>query len=165
MPVIRVERAVDAPREAAWDALAEPAAIAEHAPNLSRAVTEGEGVGMHRRCWDTEDRGWDETCVVWEPGERYRFEVDVETSESPAHRPFDGFAGTFGVDDRPGGATVWVEFDLEPRFGPLGVVVGWLARPVIRRVAGAMLDAWAAAIEAEAAPVAADGGGSGKEEP
>lgn len=169
MPVVRVERSVDAPRDAAWAALADPAAIGEVAPNLRRATTEGEGEGMRRRCWDTDGRGWDETCTAWVEGERYTFEVDTATSESPVHRLFDGFAGTFGVADRQGGATVWVEFDLEPRFGPLGALLVRLARPMVRRGAGAMLDEWAAAMEAGAAGDAiagADAGrGSGKEEP
>ena len=164
MTTVRVERPVDATQAEVWTAIAEPDAIAVEAPNLSRAVTEDEGEGVYRRCWDPNDRGWDETCVAWEASERCTLEVDVETGESPMHRLLSGMAGWFGAEARPEEATIWVEFDLAPRFGPVGGLLGVLARPMVRRGAGRMLDTWAAAIEAEA-PAEATDGGSRKEEP
>lgn len=154
MPVIRAERPVSTSPEVAWDVVGRPAAIDEYADNISRAETDGEGEGMHRRCWDNAGNGWDETCRVWEAGERYAFEVHTETSGSRIHRWFTTFVGSFGVDERDGETVIWASFELEPRFGIVGRALLAVMTPVFRRGVGGLLDSWAEDVEARAAPEA-----------
>lgn len=151
MPVIRAERAVAAPADVAWEVLGRPEAIDEYADNISRAETEGDGPGMTRRCWDNDGNGWDETCTVWEEGERYAFEVHTAASGSRMHGLFDTFVGSFGVDDEGGETAIWASFELEPRYGPAGRALLFATRPLFRRGIGGLLDSWAAEIEARAA--------------
>lgn len=147
MTVIRVERAVDAPAPLAWAVVSDVEAIGDYAANVSRAETHGADEGMHRRCWNTAGDHWDEECRLWEPGRRYAFAVDTGTSGERMHRLFSSFVGTFAVEPRDDGALVRAEFDLEPRFGPVGALAVRLVRPRARRGVAAMVDNWAAEIE------------------
>lgn len=158
MVTIRAERPVEAPADVAWEVLADPEAIHEYADNVSRAETDGEGEGMHRRCWDNGGNHWDETCRVWEAGERYAFEVHTETSGSRMHAMFTTFVGSFGVDEDDGETRIWAAFELEPKWGPLGSALVAVMGLLFKRGVGGLLDSWAEEIEAraveEAAPAA-----------
>jgi uncharacterized protein YndB with AHSA1/START domain len=148
MGTIRVERHVQAPVNDVWEAIADVEAVSEFAPNVSRAVAlDPRGSGMHRRCWDNNDDQWDEECILWEPERRYAFAVDTETSGSNVHRLFSRFVGIFEVDDRTDDVVLAAEFDLRPKYSPLGALLFRWMRPRMRREIGKMLENWAADIE------------------
>ncbi|WP_458187965.1 SRPBCC family protein [Haladaptatus sp. NG-WS-4] len=150
MGTVRVERRVRAPPDTVWEAIADVEAVSEFAPNVSRAVAlDPRGERMRRRCWDGRGNRWDETCVLWEPGRRYSFAVDTDGSENSIHRLFDRFLGTFEVSTRPDATVLAVEFELRPKYGPLGVVMFRAMRPRMCRVIARMVDEWATAIETQ----------------
>ena len=80
---------------------------------------------MVRRCWDTTEGTWRESCTRWAPDESYTMEVD--TSDYPY--PFRAMRGTWSVaDGAKGGSRITMRFDYRmprgrmPR-GPLAAVV------------------------------------------
>ncbi|WP_458210202.1 SRPBCC family protein [Haladaptatus sp. NG-SE-30] len=150
MGTIRVERPVRAPPDAVWEAIADVEAVSEFASNVSRAIAlDPVGEGMGRRCWDNQGNRWDEECVLWEPGRRYSFSVDTETSENSIHGVFERFLGTFEVVSRHDESMLAAEFELTPKYGLFGrVMLRWM-RPRIRREISEMLDEWATAIETQ----------------
>ena len=114
----------------AWDVLVDPAVFEAAAPNLRTVELPDGGVheGATRRCVDTSGREWTETCTRYVEGETYTFAVDVQNS--PVHRRlFESFEGTFGVEPVEAGSRIWMRFDYEPRYGPVG-------RFLVRTVAG-----------------------------
>jgi len=90
MYTLNVERVVDAPANIVWDVISDVEAYASYAPNLGRAVKTSDGDAPSRRCWDTQGRGWNEACVLWEEGKQYSYVID--TSDYPY--PFTQMKGT-----------------------------------------------------------------------
>jgi hypothetical protein len=90
-------RTVNAPAERAWLVVSDVARYAEVASTLRRSViVSGEGVGMVRRCEDTNGICWLETCTRWEPNTAYAFEVDTSAPRYPL--PLKTMRGDFEVD-------------------------------------------------------------------
>lgn len=122
MATLPFERTVAVPADVAWDVLRDQAAFREAAPNLREVeLPEGLAMGAPRRCADTDGNWWDETCTRYEPGRAYAFAVDMRNS--PVHRRlFRSFGGTFEVTPEDGGdgSRVSMQFEYEPRYGPLG---------------------------------------------
>jgi ribosome-associated toxin RatA of RatAB toxin-antitoxin module len=135
-------RTFEATPERVWEVVTDGELYAEVAPNLSRVeVLSGEGEGMVRECADTDGRAWRETCTVWEPGERYR--VDVHVADSPVHRrAFHSFTGEWSVEADGDGARATMTFEYEPRYGPLGWVLGKVGEREGKRLTRAIFDGW-----------------------
>jgi ribosome-associated toxin RatA of RatAB toxin-antitoxin module len=152
MTQITTSRSVDVPAAVAWDVVTDHELYGEVAPNLSSvAVVHGEGEGMVRRCVDADGNEWTETCTRWDEGRGFAVAVDV--AESPFHRRlFTRFEGEWRVEERPGGALVTIEFDFDPRFGPLGVLVSWYVEYRARTLVEAILEAWAAEMTSRVGP-------------
>jgi hypothetical protein len=90
-------RAVNAPAARAWSVVSDVASYAEFAGTLHKSeVVSGEGVGLVRRCEDTNGVCWVETCTRWEPGRAYTFEVDTTGPGYPL--PLRVMRGDFEVD-------------------------------------------------------------------
>lgn len=144
-------RAFDAPLEVVWDVITDPELYAAVAPNLSRVETvSGEGEGMVRECADTDGQAWTETCTVWEPYERYAVEVHVD--DSPFHRRlFHAFAGAWAMTATGAGVVVTMTFEYEPRYGPLGWIVGKALEREGRHLTQAIFDGWEREIAARTA--------------
>ncbi|WP_433634148.1 SRPBCC family protein [Halomicrococcus sp. NG-SE-24] len=153
MGTIRVERHVQATVSDVWESIADVEAVSEFAPNVSRAIAlDPRGSGMHRRCWDYNDNQWDEECILWESERRYAFAVDTKASESSVHRLFDQFVGIFEVDDRTDGVILVAEFNLQPRYGPIGALLFRWMQPRMRREIEKMIENWAREIEKQTPP-------------
>jgi ribosome-associated toxin RatA of RatAB toxin-antitoxin module len=121
MPSFVADRVVQAPADLVWAVVADVAGYAEVAPGLSHVeFLEGDGQGLRRRCYDVRGRGWNETCTLWEPGHRYRMQVDTASYPFPLRQLLRSFQGSWSVDPVPEGALITVGFHAEPRLGPLG---------------------------------------------
>jgi ribosome-associated toxin RatA of RatAB toxin-antitoxin module len=121
MPSFVADRVVAAPAEQVWAVVADLAGYARIAPGLSHVeILNGDREGLRRRCYDNRGRGWNETCTLWEPGHRYRMQVDTASHPFPLRQLLRRFQGTWSVDAVPGGTRITVQFDAEPRLGSLG---------------------------------------------
>lgn len=149
-------RTFDAPPDLVWEIITDPGLYAAVAPNLSRVeVLAGEGEGMVRECADTDGRAWIETCTAWEPERRYAVEVHVE--ESPVHRPlFGSLAGEWAMAEHEDGVLVTMRFEYEPRYGPLGWLLGTVGKRQGRRLTRAIFDGWERELEARRATATAE---------
>lgn len=148
MSTIRLERAVDAPPAIAWEVLTDHELYADAAPNLASVeVIEGEAESMVRRCIDTDGNAWTERCTWWDEGRAFAVSVDVEGSDFH-RRLFSRFEGEWLVEEGPDGVTLVIQFDFEPRFGPLGRVIAvyfaYRAPDIVERI----FDRWEAELDA-----------------
>jgi ribosome-associated toxin RatA of RatAB toxin-antitoxin module len=151
MTRITTSRSVNVPAAVAWDVVTDHELYGDVAPNLSSvAVVHGADEGLVRRCVDADGNEWTETCTRWDEGRAFAVAVDVEGS--PFHRRlFTRFEGEWRVEERPEGALVTVEFDFDPRFGPLGVLVSRYVEYRARALVGVVLDDWAAEMSSRVA--------------
>jgi hypothetical protein len=134
MPSFVADRIVQAPAEQVWAVVADLAGYAQIAPGLSRVeILDGDQEGLRRRCYDHRGRGWNEVCTVWEPGHRYRMQVDTASYPFPLRQLLRAFQGTWSVDPVPDGTRITVRFDAQPRLGLLGrLAVGVMGRKAHR---------------------------------
>lgn len=144
MPGFKIERLIDAPADVVWSIISDVEGYAEIAPNLSKAkIVSGEGAGMQRQCWDTRGGTWREDCVLWEEGHRYSMVVD--TSDYPY--PFTKMQGTWGMEEQSNGVLVTMQFDYQPKYGPLGWLMDqFYIKPAFRRICKKLMDNWEAEI-------------------
>jgi ribosome-associated toxin RatA of RatAB toxin-antitoxin module len=143
MTEISASRVIDAPSAVVWDVVTDHDLYAEVAPNLATVeVLDGEGVGMVRRCVDTDGNEWTESCTRWDDGSAFAVAVDVEHSEFH-RRLFGRFEGEWSVSEHPDGVVVTIRFDFEPRYGPFGALVSWYLERRASPILDAILDRWA----------------------
>lgn len=140
-------RTVDAPPAIVWDVITDHELYAEVAPNLAAVeVLEGEGIGLVRRCVDTDGNEWTESCTRWEEGESFAVAVDVESSEF--HRwLFTRFEGEWALEEGADGVTITIRFTFAPRYGALGRIISWYFSVRGPPIIESLLDNWVAAIE------------------
>lgn len=151
MGVLRMTRAVKAPRSITWAVVSDAEHYADYAPNLSSThVTSGSGLGMKRTCSNIGGQSWSEECVLWDEGTKYSFRVD--TSDYPY--PIGALSGTWELDDAPGGTLITMTIDYEMKYGVLGRAAGFALRPWFGRICTQLLDNWQTAIETNAAAAA-----------
>jgi hypothetical protein len=139
------KRVVRAPLGVVWEVISDHALFGQVAPNLSHVqVLDGQGEGMSRRCTNTEGDSWEESCVVWNPGREYTFEV---TNHSDRY-PLKQMRGTFGCAEVSGGVEITVRFDYLPKFDPplMGGLMNWLGQRAAQGSVRAIFDGWEKAI-------------------
>lgn len=147
MPHLSFHRPVDAPRDVLWDVISNHELYATAAPNLrSVDVVQDEAEPFVRRCTDTAGNEWTETCTLWEPGRRFAVSVDVGGSDFH-RRLFSRFEGAWGIEESADGLEFRIEFDFEPRYGPLGVIISWYLRRRAPSLIEVIFDRWEAEIE------------------
>lgn len=141
MPSFYIDRAIDAPREILWNVITDHQLYGEAASNLSRVeVVEGRREGMKRRCYNANGEGWNETCIHWEEGIAYSFEVD--TRDYPY--PLSKMQGTWGISETDDEYRVYLRFDYQVKYGFIG---RWLlnmfaGREVWEQTCNRILDRW-----------------------
>ena len=59
-------------------------------------IISGSGLGMKRVCSAPNGDSWEETCTVWEPGNRFEFVVNTEREDYPL--PFKKLSAVWKVD-------------------------------------------------------------------
>jgi Polyketide cyclase / dehydrase and lipid transport len=142
-------RTVSGSIEVAWDVVSDMAGFGDAAPSLSKVeVVEGAGEGMHRRCYDSRGRGWDEVCTVWEEGRRYAMRVKTETYPFPLRQMFRGFSGAWEVEPVTGGTLITMRYETD--LSRLGGALRPLIRRMFARQCEAILDNWQREIESRA---------------
>jgi hypothetical protein len=132
-------RVVAAPRELVWDLISDQRLYGEIAMNLSSAeIIGGEGVGMIRQCTNAQGQSWRETCIDWQEGYSYAFEVD--TSNYPY--PLAKVTGTWAVEEVGNGTRIKMHFDFEPIDGPEGEQYVRAGKVTFPAIAEGILDQW-----------------------
>lgn len=141
MQTFYIDRKIDAPRDVLWDVITDHHLYGEVASNLSSAeVIEGDEEGMKRRCYNQKGESWEETCVFWEEGREFSFEVD--TSNYPY--PLAKMQGTWGIKGSGDNQRVFLRFDYIPKYGFLGQLMFSLffSDDEIRNICNGILDKW-----------------------
>jgi uncharacterized protein YndB with AHSA1/START domain len=141
-------REVNAPAERSWSVVSDVASYAEFAGTLHKSeIVSGEGVGLVRRCEDTNGVCWLETCTRWEPGKAYAFEVDTTGPGYPL--PLSTMRGDFEVDRvSDARSTIRVRFTFSARGGAwTELLLSLIFAASGDRLVGAILRRWAARIE------------------
>ena len=99
------ERIIYAPKDKIWDIIADVdnnhKVTSEGIHNVK--IIEGEGLGLKRICSDPNGNSWEETCTIWEPGERFKFEVNTQNEDYPL--PFKSLSGVWKLDSITEGKT------------------------------------------------------------
>jgi len=149
------KRFIAASPAAAWPIISDHVGYADVADNLSKVdVVRGNGLNMQRRCFDLRGRGWNETCDLWQAGQRYSFVVDTAAPDYPY--PMKALRGTWGVEPAVGGCVIEMIFEITPKYGAFGrFFVGKAMKPKFDQVCQRLLDRWADRIVAASAKRAA----------
>lgn len=146
MYTMKFTRHIDVPSTIAWEIISDLEKYADYAPNLSHVkIISGDGVGLVRRCADTQGGEWNEECVIWDEGRVYSIQVD--TSDYPY--PFTAMQGTWGVEPAGTGTQVTMQFEFQPEKDP--PIIGWLMvnvmmRPAFTKIGNKLMDNWETAM-------------------
>lgn len=144
MYTLIAQRIVHAPADVVWAVISDVERYAEYAPNLSHAHKISTGEFPARRCYDTQGRGWNEACVLWEEGKQYAYLID--TSDYPY--PFIQMKGTWGMMQQADGVKITMRFDYTPRYP---WIIGWFMHRSVKRVfqpiVHKLMDNWESEIE------------------
>lgn len=144
----RFGKRVNSNSEAAWEVISDIGSYHEVAPNIDRVeILSGKGEGVVRSCTSGED-SWTETCTLWEPGNRYSFEVDTTPEDYPY--PLKFLRGTWGIRNISEGVTevfMLFEFKYEKKYQAL--LVHPLMSSQFRTISEDLLTNWKQKIESE----------------
>ena len=139
--VAHVETRLDAPAALAWEIVTDHELYGTLAPNLaSVAATGPNGPGLIRTCSDRRNLSWNESCTLWDDGQR--FEVAVDTSDYPY--PLAVMRGSWWVRDGRGSSTVGMDFQYQPRRGAKGFVMAAVMQAAFPPVLGRIMRGWSA---------------------
>lgn len=146
MPVVEVQRRVNAQHAMVWDIVSDLEGEAGRPPMAKQVeLLGGQGVGLRRRIRAADSVSWEEECVVWEPGRLYTMRIQPEAF--PVR--LASIRYTCSLAKTGGSVLVRLYFDYAPRFGWLG---GLLDRMVQRRqleqYASQLMDNWMRMIHA-----------------
>lgn len=148
MPQLTARRTIEVPAAVAWAVITDHELYAEVAPNLADIeVLDSDGEGLRRRCVDTDGNAWTETAHHWDEGRSFGVTVDIENSEFH-RRLFRRFEGRWGLDETPTGVDVWMAFEWDTRWGPLGWLISAYLRYRATGLTTRILDGWEAEMEA-----------------
>ncbi len=106
----------DATPERAWQVMSDHERYADVADNLSKVeVVSGSGVGMVRRCWDTNGKSWSETCTIWEEGRAFSFRVHTDAKDYPY--PIAKLSGDWALSREAEGTRIQLTFRITGKSG------------------------------------------------
>jgi len=91
------KRVVQAPHNEVWAIVSDVGNYEEvTGPGIHRVeVLSGSELGMIRECADPQGNSWEEVCTVWEPGKRFKFEVNTQREDYGY--PFKSLSGDWKV--------------------------------------------------------------------
>ncbi len=92
------ERVIHAPKEKVWKVISDVGNYHQvTAPSIHHVkIISGSGLGMKRVCSAPDGSSWEETCILWKPGEEFRFKVNTEKEDYPF--PLKSLAGSWKVE-------------------------------------------------------------------
>ncbi|MEK6153620.1 SRPBCC family protein [Flavobacteriaceae bacterium 3-367] len=105
------QKLIRAPKNIAWEVMADVANYHHYATGISAVeIVSGQGLGMVRSCSQGE-ASWTETCILWDEGSAYAFDVNTEEGFP---FPFNHFKGTWSLKEVQAGETLLiVRFDYQ----------------------------------------------------
>ena len=124
MRTIEVERDIDAPQSSVWAVLADFPNIASWNSGVKKSFSTSDttqGVGAQRHCDLAPAGALEETIQVWEPDSRLEISID-----SASGLPIRHGLAKFALEASGSGTRVTVAYSYEPKFGPLGQLMGRL---------------------------------------
>lgn len=144
MRTIDVSRNIAAPRSAVWAVLADFPNIADWNSGVKTSFStsdSAEGVGAKRHCDLSPIGGLEETIGEWAPDEKLVVNIDSATK-----LPLKHAVATFTLADDGDGTLARVDYGYEPKYGPIGKLIGpMLDRQLTKGMAGFLNDLDAAA--------------------
>ena len=124
MRTIEVERDIDAPQSSVWAVLADFPNIASWNSGVKKSFSTSDttqGVGAQRHCDLAPAGALEETFQVWEPDSRLEISID-----SASGLPIRHGLAKFALEASGSGTRVTIAYCYEPKFGPLGQLMGRL---------------------------------------
>lgn len=84
-------------------------------------LTTTNGPDLARRCTDRKNRGWSESCTLWDDGRRFAVAVDTDYPY-----PLQTMRGSWSVDTlAPARSRLGMTFVLQPRPGLRSLLFVW----------------------------------------
>jgi hypothetical protein len=151
LEVVEAAALMPGPTAAVWRLVTDHGLYGRLAPNLSTVEVISEGdQPWRRRCTSTTGRQWEETCSVWQDGQR--FAVQVDTGRYPY--PIAAMSGLWQVDPRGSGSHVVMRFAYRAtpsiRGGLFVIALRGLAPLALRRI----FQGWRAELRSNIGPTA-----------
>lgn len=144
---VKAARRVDHPADRVWEILSDHAGYAQVAPTISQVeVLTGTGEGMIRRCTDNQERGWTESCNLWEESRRFQMDVDTATYPRRLRLLFSRFQGEWAVEPAGQDSEIILSFQGTLRWGPLGRILQPSLETQGQRLAEEVLDGYEKAL-------------------
>ncbi len=119
---VTLTRTIAADKSAIWDILADFPNISRWNSGVTNSVSTSEateGVGASRHCDLAPLGGLEETIREWEPGTKIAISID-----SAKKLPIKSGLASFSMTDAGDETSFEVSYDYQPRFGPLGSLLG-----------------------------------------
>ncbi len=119
---VTLTRTIAADKSAIWDLLADFPNISRWNSGVTNSVSTSEataGVGASRHCDLAPLGGLEETIREWEPGTKIVISID-----STKKIPLKNGLVSFSMADAGDETSFEVNYDYQPRFGPLGSLLG-----------------------------------------
>ncbi len=139
MHEVQVARTIDVPAEEAWKIIDDFGGIHQYHPLVERSPIKNgvaSGLGAERVCHFDNGDAITERITGYEAGREYTVEIT-----DMGKFPLKAAVGTFGV--RPAGkgrSTVQFDFRFQPKFGPIGWLMGkTMMRSQFRKILGDVL--------------------------
>lgn len=134
-------RLIDVDPARAWQVVNDAPFYGEIASGLaSAAIVSGEEGTAIRRCWDDKGNHWDETCPVYEDGQRVTFKVSM--ASHPARKLLKAMAASHLVEPADGRTRVTLRFDFELQPGPVPWTLLMIGKRGLKRQMCEIMDAW-----------------------
>lgn len=113
-----VERTIAASADRVWDAVSDAGDYARFAPGIAAtSIVAGHGEGMVRICRDDQGGEWSETCTLWDPGHRYRMDVDVASYPAYYRILLAEFTQNWTLEPAGGSTHLRLDFDGSVKLG------------------------------------------------
>ena len=139
MHEVKVARTIDVPADEAWKILDDFGGIHQYHPLVERSPIKNgvaSGLGAERVCHFDNGDAITERITDYEAGKGYTVEIT-----DLGKFPLKAAVGTFGVQPAGNGrSTVRFDFRFQPKFGPIGWLMGkTVMRSQFRRIVADML--------------------------
>lgn len=138
--------ATSATPERVWQIMSDQERYADVADNLSKVeIVAGNGIGMIRKCFDTNGKSWSETCTLWEEGQAFAFRVHTEAEDYPY--PIAKLGGKWALSEQPDGTEVNLTFHVTAKPGLVNRLLFKAMAAPFSTICDRLLNNWIAIME------------------